>query len=250
MLNFLNDFHCVGHRGFRGLYPENTMLAFKKAADVGATMVELDVQLTKDDVVVVVHDISMERLSGDPRHVTDMTWKELSSQTITGEMGEIVQKGKSCTLEDLFKTLKKRVHYYVELKTSEQQPVEYKRLLCEKVLALVKKYGLLDSVMFASFEMQSVEEMRKISQGVPVGLNVRGVLPSEVTLTALEKMGAAICPDQNLLDEKVIRAYKERGFRLMPWGVNEVDRMKQLMQWGIDAITTDYPNRLCELLKK
>ena len=136
------------HRGFSGKYPENTMLAFEKAVEAGADGIELDVQLTKDGEIVIIHDETIDRTTDGKGFVADYTYEELkkfdASYIYTGKMGF----NKIPALREYFEFVKdKNIVTNIELKTgiNEYFGIE------EKVWGLIKEYNLAEKIIISSF---------------------------------------------------------------------------------------------------
>ena len=155
------------HRGFSGKYPENTMLAFRKAVEEGVDGIELDVQLTKDGEVVIIHDETIDRTTDGKGLVVSYTYEELrkfdASFKFRGQCGF----NPIPTLREYFELVKdKNLVTNIELKTglNEYFGIE------EKVWELIKEYGLEDRVLISSFNHYSVLRMKSIAPNLKYGL--------------------------------------------------------------------------------
>lgn len=240
-------FQVVAHRGFSAHIAENTIFSFKKAMSVGATMFELDVRMTRDGKVVILHDPTLLRLGKKELRVAEIDWKELCHIDLHDEKARDLKGGSILTLEELFESSGSRINYYIEIKGSDHT-VEYEKELCAKVTELVKKYALEGNVIYVSFSYEVLRYYKAAGHRSRLGYNFYGEWPSEEQLKELSEMNALLCPDIQLLeaDRSKLKTFHERGFRLIPWVVNDAQVMKYWVDAGIDGITTDDPQILCD----
>jgi len=243
-----SPFQVVAHRGFRAHYAENTMVSFEKALEAGATMFELDVRMTKDEVVVVLHDPTLLRLGGQRLHVSAMTWDVLKQINLLDKKARHLKSGSVLTLEELFATFGPQVYYDVEVKICKYHSLYHKHTLCNKVIELVDRFGLNAHVLVTSFELEIIEYL-KDKDHLRLGYNFSRELPDEWLYEKLQKFEARLCPHEKLLNEEVLLGLKKLGFRVIPWVVNRERRMMELLYWGVDGIITDNPETLVSVLE-
>ena len=227
------------HRGARGEAPENTLEAFRLAMEQGADGVELDVQLTKDGEVVVIHDETIDRVSDGKGFVKDYTLDELRSFSFHNHM-ENYQGVKIPTLREVLQLMKAgRMEVNIELKTGIFWYDEIER----KSMELVKAAGMQERVIYSSFNHYSVQKIKEMD-----GAAQTAYLYSDVILDvekyaqrsgvegihpALYHMGMA----------DFMKQYKDSGLKVRVWTVNEEKYMKLLIKEGIEAIITNYPEK-------
>lgn len=240
-------FQRVAHRGFRAHYTENTIEAFQKALEVGATMLELDVRMTKDEKLVVLHDATLLRLGDNRRHVASMYWEELKEIDIIDKRAKHYKSGSILRLEELLDQVNSDTNYYIEIKASKRHSKEYEKRLCQKVVDLVHRKDLEPHVMYAAFEFSVLEYYYDCCDPARLGFNFKRSFPKPAIMAKLKKMKAILCPKHKLLDEESFQHCKDQGFRIIPWTVNETERMIELIDMGVDGITTDHPDRLYDL---
>lgn len=163
----------MAHRGYSGKYPENTMLAFEEAAKTGADGIELDVQLTKDGQVVVIHDERIDRTTDGTGFVKDYTYEELKKFNASKVTGDRYEFQHIPTFEEYCAWVKdKNLVTNVELKTS----IIYYPEIEEKTLEIIRRYGLEDRIIFSSFNHLSILKMKELAPEIPCGalVGVRG----------------------------------------------------------------------------
>ena len=157
------------HRGFSGKYPENTMLAFKKAAEVGCYGIELDVQLTKDDEIVIMHDETIDRTTSGTGYIRDYMYRELCLVDCYGKFEGEYEFQRIPTLREYLTWVKDTgLVTNIELKNS----VYYYEHLEEKVIDMVREFGMEDRVIFSSFNLVSINKCKKVQDCHAHGIGV------------------------------------------------------------------------------
>ncbi|WP_317853962.1 glycerophosphodiester phosphodiesterase [Chakrabartyella piscis] len=234
----------IAHRGYSGRYPENTMLAFQKAVEAGADGIEMDVQMTKDGHVVIIHDEAVDRTTDGVGFVADYTLEELRKLNAAKLFPDVVDFAPIPTFEEFCVWAKEQdIFTNIELKTS----VHYYVGIEEKTIELMKKHDVMDKMYFSSFNHMSLVKTMEISPEVPVGALV----------VSLENAGqyckqygfANYHPDYNGLTQKEVEQCKENGIAINVWTVNDMGGLEQLHKWGCDGIITNYPGVCKEWLK-
>jgi glycerophosphoryl diester phosphodiesterase len=236
------------HRGDSAHAPENTISAFTMAAEKGATAIELDVNLSADKQVVVIHDSSVERTTNGSGKVRSMPYgvlKELDAgEKFSGQYrGEHIP-----TLNEVFETLGKRIFINVELKDFVAPDDE----LVPRVVALVKEFGLQNSVMFSSFFPSNLLRAKKLLPEVPCGLLALGdILGWQArTFGYRRKEYAAFHPNLKNVTFGLVNRVHAAGKRVHVYTVNDVEDIKRLVGIGVDGIFTDDPGQALKVLGK
>ena len=234
------------HRGFSGKYPENTMLAFQKAVEIGADGVELDVQLTKDGEVVIIHDETIDRTTDGKGYVVDYTYEELSkfdaSYIYTGKRGF----NKIPTLKEYFELVKDL--YFVtniELKTGINQYLGIE----EKVYKLIKEYKLEKKVIISSFNHFSVLRMKKIAPKLKCGFLSEDWIIDAGAYTASHGI-ECFHPRFNNLIPEVVEELKKNNIEINTWTVNREEDIKDLIDKGIDILIGNYPDLVKKIINE
>ena len=237
----------IAHRGFSGLYPENTMLAFKKAIEVGADGIELDVHLSKDGHVMIIHDEALKRTAGVNGVVSDYTRAELekisAGKTKNDEFGFTPIPSLEEYLDFMSKHRDKVTN--IELKTA---PVYYPEIE-EKTLELVRRYDLENNIIYSSFNWLSIERMQRLNTLSKTGLLFSGMkLYNQAHI--IKALGINYFhPDFNDLTDDIVKSYLENKVGLNVWTVNEIEDMKVCLSWNIDGLITNYPDRALSIVR-
>ncbi|RDY20340.1 glycerophosphodiester phosphodiesterase family protein, partial [Criibacterium bergeronii] len=156
----------IAHRGFKSKYPENTMLAFKKAVEENADGIEFDVHLSKDDEIVIIHDERLDRTTNAKGRVMDYTLAELKKVN-AGALYDNIDFEAIPTLREYFEYIKdKDIITNVELKTG----VYWYKGIEQKVYDMIKEFDLKDKIIISSFNHKSVLAMKKIDEKIKCGL--------------------------------------------------------------------------------
>lgn len=233
------------HRGFSGRYPENTMLAFEKACEAGADGIELDVQLTKDGEIVIIHDESVLRTTGVEGSVSGFTLEEIkkldASYIYRGQQGV----NPIPTLREYFEMVKdKDIVTNIELKTGV---LEYPGIE-QKVWDMIQEYSLQEKVIISSFNHFSIMRMKELAP-----LLVYGLLNETWLIDAgsyVHSLGVSCYhPIYNNLTDQVVKELKQYGLQINTFTVNTREAMLDMEKKGIDIIITNYPDLAVEVLR-
>ena len=229
------------HRGYSGLYPENTILAFQKALEAGADEIELDVQLSKDGEAVVFHDESLERLTGKKSWVWDLRFEELKKLN-TAQMlyGDKFGFNPMPSLDEYFAWVKNtELVTNIELKNS----CFYYEELEEKVIALVKKHSLEERVYFSSFNHVSLLKCKKINPAIPCGVLVNGAMAPGNAGYYVRSNGLDFYhPSIDLLNDETVRGCENHGIGINVWTVNDMAGLLRAQNYKCRGLITNFPD--------
>lgn len=241
----------IGHRGAMGYAPENTLLSFEEAIRRGADLIEMDVQLTADNEVVVMHDTSVDRTTDGTGLVRDLPLKKIKSFDAGAWFGPDCAKQYVPSLSEVIDRFRKRmstkqhlVGLIVELKTLRGSGGS----LADAVVALLQREDFLDRCCIISFDAVALQEVRAAHKSVPTGL-----LFSEDTeegrLVQAKAIGAqAIFPRKTWVSAQGVVAAHKAGLAVSTWTANTKNEMKRMVTCGVDAIATNFPDRLRSLM--
>jgi glycerophosphoryl diester phosphodiesterase len=226
------------HRGASAYAPENTLVAFQKAIDMNADGIELDVQMTKDGYLVVIHDETVDRVSDTSGWVKDFTFEEIEELNVNQRFPEF-GKVRIPTLKEVYALLRDTdLTINVELKTG----IIFYQDLEEQVVELSKKMGMWKRTIFSSFNHASIKHIKELDETAQTGfLYADGHLdmPAYAKMHGVSALHPAL---YNLQYPDFIRTCKENNIKLHVWTVNEQKYMEMLCENEIDAIITNYPD--------
>ena len=262
------------HRGFRGIAPENTMLAAAKGYEAGADAWELDVAASADGELVVLHDDSLARTTDAARvfpdrapwTVYDFSFAELSRLDAgswyarSDPFGQIaagrVKPEDLASFRGLrIPTLRQALEFTaarswrvnVEIKDASGQACD--AWIVERVVELIRSLDLVESVLLSSFNHAYISRATSTEPALRTGALVEQAVADPVKL--LERTGAdSYNPGLEVLTEEAVRALRDAGKDVFVWTVNETRDMERILSWGVNGIFTDFPDRLLTLLRR
>jgi len=239
MLEALFQPIIFAHRGASAHAPENTIAAFELALKQQADAVELDVKLSADGQVIVIHDATVDRTTNGRGKVKDMTLAELKALDAGSFHAREFAGEKIPTLEEVFQAVGKRTFINIELKNYKSRRDD----LVESVCMLVKKHQMQKRVMFSSFFPTALSKARSYLPGVPRGLlALNGILGVWARSFGFS-FGKydALHPDlQDFTQQEATRVHRLKR-RVHVYTVNREEDMRRLFKWGVDGIFTDDP---------
>ena len=237
----------IAHRGFSGMYPENTMLAFRKAMKAGCNGIETDVQMSKDGVLVICHDELLDRTSNGTGLLKDYTYDELLNFDFGIKFSSKFEGEKIPTLDELLQFAKEN-HIFLNLELKNGL-FSYDGME-KKIIDLIYKYDFKDSVILSSFNHFSMIKCKKIDGSIKTGLLYEG------TFVDIEKycknIGAdALHPQYfSLLDAELTKKIQAEDIMINTYTVNHEIHMEALLDLKVDAIITNYPDKLFRVMEK
>ena len=235
----------IAHRGFSGVYPENTMLAFEKAIEVGCDGIETDVQLTKDGVPVICHDEEVDRTTNSTGRICDYTYDELMKLDAGIKFGEQFKGLKIPTLREFLEFVKdKDIIINIEIKNSI---IHYEGI--EKITYdLIEEYNLKDRLIVSTFDHYSVRKCIRLNRKIKTGVLYWDCIFEPYNY--VQMVGAnALHPEFNSITEEIVEKAHDNNLEVNVYTVNTKEDMKNMIDLKVDAIITNYPNILKDLLK-
>jgi glycerophosphoryl diester phosphodiesterase len=223
--------------------PENTKHAFVKALDLGAKAIEFDVQLTRDDVPVIIHDETLERTTDGKGRVAKTDFKVLGKLDAGSWFGASFAGLEIPTLKEVLATFGGRVLLNIELKPDGKRT----KKLVKKVADLVEEHDLLGDVVFSSFDEKALKILRDEVPEARIGiLTEPGDLDGAMALASLlgaENLHAHVA----MVDTELVARCRRMGLKLWAWTANEPGEIALLAAIGVDGIFSDHPERVAKL---
>lgn len=234
------------HRGFSGYYPENTMLAFQKVAEeTVADGIELDIQLTKDGEIVIMHDEMLDRTTNGSGWLKDHTLEELKMLSVGVNVKGFFPRQTIPTLREYFTWLKTtKLITNIELKTSyfEYEGIE------EKLIAMVKEFGLEDQIWYSSFNHYTVARIKKLMPEAKCGLLTDTWLMNIGEYAASQGAASVNARTYFCAKEGVAVDLHAHNIALQAWTPNDAEMMQELVDAGVDVLITNYPDIAAKVL--
>ncbi|TDO78220.1 glycerophosphoryl diester phosphodiesterase [Flavobacterium chryseum] len=222
----------IAHRGAKGYESENTLKAFQKALDLNADGIELDVHLSSDGHIIVIHDETIDRTTNGKGFVNTFSLSELKSFLIDG-------KHHISTLNEVFDLVDKKCLINIELKGLGT---------ASKVVALIEEYiteknwNYKDFIV-SSFDWNLLQETSNLNSKIQIGVLTETDLESALAFAELIK-ARAIHPDYQLLNCENVKQMQQQGFLVLPWTVDDEEDIKKIKSYNVDGIISDFPDKI------
>ncbi|WP_163574658.1 glycerophosphodiester phosphodiesterase family protein [Halomonas faecis] len=258
-----DDVTIIAHRGSSKAAPENTLAAMNRAIDDEADSVEIDVRLTADDEVVLYHDRSLQRLTGDPRQVGDLTLPELREFDVGQWFGDAFIGETIPTLADAFAVTRGRATLMIDMKPDAGREVALAeavieamqeeaalRHACRAMLSVPLSAAhcgdpdVIGETRLAVAQPWLIEAIKLREPTLRITLLAQLILPGTLERRGFDALGLR----HNRISEQEIRLASHFGYEVHAWTVNDSREMSRMIDLGVDAIITDHPARLAELI--
>jgi glycerophosphoryl diester phosphodiesterase len=263
------DFDLQGHRGARGLYPENSIEGFIAAVELQVNTLEMDVVISKDKEVVVSHEPWISSVicwglndkpvkEGKDLNMYKMDYAEISNFNCGSQSHpDFPLQAKMSTFKPLLSEVVTEVEssvsalelepvkYNIEIKSTPEgdgvyhpEPQEFAQLVYDQIV----KSGIKDRTIIQAFDVRALQTMKQVDSSIPVALLVYESKGFENDLENLGFTPETYSPYYKLVDEALVKSCKQNGIQLIPWTVNEEEDMVELLELGVDGLITDYPD--------
>lgn len=225
-LSKMNKIPKIGHRGAAGYEPENTLVSFQKAIDMGVDGIELDVHLSSDGQIMMIHDETIDRTSDGKGYVNRIASFELKKYAIP-------------TLPQVLELVNSNCFVNIELKGDATT---------KPVIELIESYVLeknwnYNQFLISSFDWKMLEEVRNLHPAIKIGIltetNIEEAMAFAKTIQA-----ESIHPYFKLLTQENTRQMQKEGFQVLAWTVNEPDDIQKIKSLQVNGIISDFPDRL------
>lgn len=236
----VGGFLRIAHRGASGTAPEHTRAAFVRALALGVDMIELDVQLSSDGYLVVLHDPELQRTTTGEGPVRERRLAELKQLDAGSWFGEAFRGEVVLTLEDVIAIVGRRAMLNVEIKSP---PSDWSSTAL-KTVAVLTHAGILGTTVLSCFEMQALQKVREISPSARLGVLWQQPDWGEAWRWARELAAWSFHPWFGILDADGVAAAHRRGLRVLTWTVNEEEDIGRVIDTGVDGVMSDFPERL------
>ncbi|MBW6466341.1 MAG: hypothetical protein K0B06_07560 [Brevefilum sp.] len=262
----------VAHRGARSLAPENTLPVAVKALESHADGWELDVAMSKDGVLVVLHDDTLERTSNvvdifperGPWSVYDFSLDELqqldfgswfvesdpfdqiAQGNLTANDIQAYQGVKIPTLQEALEFTQSN-HWWVNIEIKDASETPADAIIVPEVVRLVETLGMEDQVLISSFNWDYLRQVKALNPNLATGVLTNKLVMDPLALMA-ELEAQAFHPGMKVTYAEQVKLLRENGYAVNVWTVNEVADMEKLIEMGVTGIITDFPQRLYPVL--
>lgn len=261
-----------GHRGCRGLYPENTLPAFQKAIDLGVNTLEMDLVISKDKKVVVSHEPFMNHeialdVNGNEISKADemsyklyaMTYDSIKKYDCGSKPHPRFPKQQKIKVHkplldeviDLAESQNKKIQYNIEIKSLPEWDNVFTPTIEEfvaLVLNVLNEKGIAKRVTLQSFDVRALEEIKRVAPEIKTAILIDENESIDDKLKLLSYKPEIISPYFELIDAAKVKNLHAEGFKVIPWTLNEPKDIKSMIDYHVDGIISDYPDRLIKIL--
>ncbi|MCD6121507.1 MAG: glycerophosphodiester phosphodiesterase [Spirochaetales bacterium] len=231
----------TAHRGFSGRYPENTLLAFKKAFEAGADFIEFDLRLTKDDVPIVSHDATLKRVYNEDIKIAFLTFKEVKEKGLMENSGDV---------ESVIPSFREVLDFFTCLKRSERKGLniqikETEESLLQQACNMFKEYELYNNAYFTVSTFETAEKIKELDSGIEICILERKREYDDALLIEMKNFGCTfIQPHRRDITIDFVQKIKNIGFLANLYYSNTDGDNKLFISYGMQGILTDYPDIL------
>jgi glycerophosphoryl diester phosphodiesterase len=236
-------FKKIAHRGASGEYPENSRLAFEKAIEARADMIELDCQLTQDGHVVVFHDEHLLRTAGVRGAVKNRTLAQLKKLDVGQWRKNSFAGQRILTLEEALDIIVGNVGLCLEIKSFPQSPPGIEL----KLLFILSHYDYLDRTVLASFDYHSLARVRELAPEAALGIIFGSTKGADPFVAAKQVGAASIYARKELASREFLARAWDEGLDVCVWTVNETREMEAFAALGVQGLISDYPEKFAKL---
>ncbi len=266
----LKQFEIHGHRGCRGLLPENTLAGFAQAIKLGCSFIELDIVMNKDHNLIISHEgyfhpqICLKPdgspiLENEKIHLYDLDYQTIKTYDCGSKLhpsfpDQVAHKSYKPSCQELLNYLNENglfVNFNLELKIEYDpynDPFFSLELFADKLIEFIEKNNLKDKVIIQSFNYEILQIIHKKASGLTIGLLNDSLKTSTQCIRKLGFSPHYYNPHYSLVSAILVNKLHKQNIKVVPWTVNKMDDMKSLINMGVDGIITDYPNRLVSLI--
>lgn len=228
----MNDFLKIGHRGAKGYMAENTLESIRKALDIGVDAIEIDVHKCSSGEIWVIHDFTLDRTTDGSGEIAKRPAEVISNLRIEGRY-------KIPLLSEVLDLIEGKCKINIELKgLNTASPVSL--IVKNKIIEGNWQY---EDFIISSFQKNELFEIRKLDKEIPIAVLSKASVPEAIELG--KRLNAtAIHPSLGIITRDNTKLSQDAGFKVNVWTVNEREDIRRMLDFGVDGIISDYPNRL------
>jgi len=231
----------IGHRGYAAKYPENTLAAFEAAIGAGAVMIELDVTLSRDRKVVVIHDETLDRTTNAKGVVADFTLAELKQLDAGSWLDAQFAEQQIPELREVLDLVNGRAYVNIEIKSNAYEPGHPTDAIEKQVLDLLRQKNLLDTCMISSFEVNFLEQIA-FMKNTPATAFISEIPADKNTVDMCSRLKVfSWHPDHRIVTSNQVDQMHAAGIKVFPWTVDSTDDFARMRDLQVDGVITNDP---------
>ncbi|MEM3382868.1 MAG: glycerophosphodiester phosphodiesterase family protein [Nitrososphaerales archaeon] len=219
--------NIIAHRGASAYEPENTLRAVKRALELNAKMIEVDVRLSKDEQIVVIHDESVDRTTNGKGLVKNLTLEEL--RKLDAGKGEKIP-----TLQEVINAVRKKAILIIEIKVLNIE---------DSIVRTIEKEGIENEVIVTSFNHHILKRIKNLNPTIKTGVIFK-CHPIKSADLALNANAESLFPEYRYLSKEMVNEAHKNNLRIFPWTIDDPSIANELIEIGVDGIVTNKPDLL------
>jgi len=231
----------IAHRGVSARYPENTLAAFRAAVTAGAHMIELDVNLSRDRQLVVIHDETVDRTTNGSGAVRNLPMEQIRGLDAGNWFDTQFQGERVPTLGQVLDAIKGQLLVNIEIKPEAFEAHGPPDAVERQVLALVREKAMVAEVLISSFEWQLLERMRRLDPAIALGLLSDAPADDSLLHWYRRVQGFSWHPDYRVLTPGQVKTFHDMGGRVFPYAVDGKIDAPAMLAMGADGLILDDP---------
>jgi len=236
----------IAHRGSSGSYPENTRIAFEKAIEAQADMIEMDCQLSKDGHVVVFHDERLNRTAKTSGWVKSKNLQQLKKLDIGAWLKKSFKGERILTLEEAMEIVAGKADVLLDIKTIPKGPLGIEL----KTLFTLSHYDYFERALLSSFDFRTLQRIRELAPDARIGILYRKGMKEEPLQLAWKVRAHSLHLHKDCISRDLIEQAGELGVKTLVWTVNEVSEMEKFLALGVDGIISDFPEKFWKVRQR
>ncbi|OZG73462.1 glycerophosphodiester phosphodiesterase [Hahella sp. CCB-MM4] len=230
----------VGHRGAKAEAPENTVISFAKAYEAGIRYFELDVQLSLDGQLIVIHDKTVDRTTGQTGKIADLNADELRAMDAGKHIPPWHESAPIPLLSEILDAIPEFRSIQFEVKSDTRARLN---TLCNRLVELIQKRQLFGRCIVTSSNTWVLQQIKRLNSSIETGYVGQRRFPSPVQ-TAVKHGCSLLAIYHKLVDSSVMEECKKAGLEVSTWTVNTIPEILQLQKLGVHSVITDYPQHV------
>jgi len=239
--NNFKSLWIIGHRGYPAKYPENTLAAFEAAIAAGAAMIELDVMLSRDRKLVVIHDATLERTTNGNGGVVDFTLAELKRLDAGSRFNAAFANQQLPALSEVLDLANGRVYVNIEIKSNAYESHHPPDAVEKQVVALLEQKRMMDAALVSSFEVKILEQIAGMQAAPAIAFISKDPADKNTVRMCTGLNVFSWHPDCKIVTPKQIKLMHTNGIRVFPYNVDMLQDYIRMRDMKVDGVITNDP---------
>ena len=231
----------VGHRGYCAKYPENTLISFQAAVEAGARMIELDVMLSRDRKVTVIHDATLERTTNGHGNVAEFNLAELQQLDAGSWFDSRFADQQVPQLSEVLDLLKGRVYINIEIKSNAYESHHPPDAIEKQVVELLRRQGLLDTSIVSSFDVNILEQIASMKNIPAIALISEKPADNKTVQLCTRLNVFSWHPDHRIVTASQVQKMHAARIRVFPYTVDKFEDFIRMQKMNVDGVITNDP---------